>query len=73
MGCQPLGMGDYKMDYRDTVLWKNVSEDQWNDWRWQFKNRIQDVKSLKQLTKLSAGQEKFLGECLNHFRMAITP
>lgn len=61
------------MDYRNTALWKDVGEDQWNDWRWQFKNRIQDVKSLKQLTNLPAEQEKFLGECLNHFRMAITP
>ncbi|WP_054632714.1 KamA family radical SAM protein [Thermoclostridium stercorarium] len=61
------------IDYRTTALWRDVTEKQWNDWRWQFKNRIRDVDTLKKIIDLSPDEEKFLRECLNHFRMAITP
>lgn len=61
------------LDYHKTALWKNVTDEQWNDWTWQFKNRIQNVDMLKQITTLSSEEERFLGECLHQFRMAITP
>jgi lysine 2,3-aminomutase len=61
------------LDYHKTALWKNVTEDQWNDWRWQFRNRIRDAEALKKIIGLSAEEEKMLGECLKKFRMAITP
>lgn len=61
------------INYNKTILWGNVTEQQWNDWRWQFKNRIRDVDTLKKLIDLSPGEEIFLRECLNRFRMAITP
>ncbi len=61
------------MDYRKTVLWKDTTEEEWLDWRWQFKNRVRDADTLKKITNLSGEEEKYLGECLNRFRMAITP
>jgi len=61
------------INYHNTVLWGNISEEQWNDWHWQFKNRIRDVDTLKKLIELSPDEEKSLRECLNRFRMAITP
>ena len=27
-------------DYREVTLWKDVTAEQWNDWRWQVANRI---------------------------------
>jgi len=74
MECQPYSIGGIVMtDYRKTVLWRDVTEQQWNDWRWQFRNRITDVDTLKKLIELDPEEEKFLRECLNRFRMAITP
>lgn len=61
------------LDYRKTSLWKDVTPEQWNDWKWQFKNRILDVDTLKRIIPLSKEEEHFLSECLNRFRMAITP
>ncbi|HZK28251.1 MAG TPA: lysine 2,3-aminomutase [Thermoclostridium sp.] len=61
------------MDYHKTTLWENVTEQQWNDWRWQFKNRICDVATLKKIIDISQEEEELLSECLNRFRMAITP
>ncbi|NLX77954.1 MAG: arginine 2,3-aminomutase, partial [Clostridiaceae bacterium] len=48
------------INYHNTVLWGNISEEQWNDWHWQFKNRIRDVDTLKKLIELSPDEEKSL-------------
>ena len=61
------------LDYKKTELWKNVTPEQWADWKWQFKNRIMNADSLKKIIDLSSEEENFLNECLNRFRMAITP
>lgn len=59
--------------YKDIELWKDVSEDEWNDWRWQVRNRITDVDTLKKVINLTEGEEKDIQEVLGKFRMGITP
>ncbi|WP_279230336.1 lysine 2,3-aminomutase [Thermohalobacter berrensis] len=54
-------------------LWKNVSEDEWNDWKWQLRNRITDVEALKKIVNLTEREEKEIKETLQVFRMGITP
>ncbi|HVV02505.1 MAG TPA: KamA family radical SAM protein [Verrucomicrobiae bacterium] len=54
--------------------WKDVPDADWNDWRWQLKNRITSVEVLqKYLPSLS--QEEYAGAALaNHkLALAITP
>src|SRR6188768_3281644 len=55
-------------------FWRDVSEADWNDWKWQLKNRIT---SLEQLTRLmpTLTPEEFAGTQLaNHkLALAITP
>ena len=34
-------------DYRQIPVWKDVSAEDWNDWRWQVRNRIKTVEELK--------------------------
>ena len=46
---------------------------QWNDWRWQFKNRITSVEQLEKVIPLSEKEKKDITYCLSIFRMAITP
>jgi lysine 2,3-aminomutase len=52
---------------------KNTSSEQWNDWRWQIRNRITSLQELKKYIKLSPDEEKILALEKFPFRMAITP
>jgi lysine 2,3-aminomutase len=50
-----------------------MDETQWNDWRWQYRNRITDVKGLSTILDLSEQEKNDIAACLQKFRMAITP
>lgn len=54
-------------------LFADVPAEQWNDWHWQARNRVETLDELKQYIDLTAEEEKGIRECLNSFRMAITP
>ncbi len=62
-----------KVDYKKTSLFKDVSEKEWNDWKWQFKHVIRDIPTLKKVLSLNEMEEKDLASCLETFKMAITP
>jgi lysine 2,3-aminomutase len=62
-----------EVEYKKTALFKNVTEAEWNDWRWQFKNVIRDIPTLKKVIHLGKKEELNLETCLKKFRMAITP
>ncbi len=51
----------------------NVSETEWNDWKWQIRNRILDVNTLKKYLKITEEEEEALNKSLKLLRMAITP
>ncbi|HZK55619.1 MAG TPA: lysine 2,3-aminomutase [Desulfosporosinus sp.] len=59
--------------YTDISLWKDISEEQWNDWKWQIANRITTVEQLRQVVDLTADETKGISRCLETLRMAITP
>lgn len=59
--------------YKDIEIWKDVTEEQWNDWHWQVKNRITDVETLKKVINITSQEEKDINEVLKKFRMGITP
>ncbi|HSQ87557.1 lysine 2,3-aminomutase [Romboutsia sp.] len=54
-------------------LFKNVTDEEWNDWQWQVKNRIESVDELKKYIPLTLEEEKGARQCLETLRMAITP
>lgn len=58
---------------RRNILFPNVSDDQWNDWKWQVKNRIENLEQLKQYISLTSEEEEGVKESLKTLRMAITP
>lgn len=33
-------------NYNEIELWKDVTPEQWNDWKWQVSNRITTVDQL---------------------------
>jgi lysine 2,3-aminomutase len=58
---------------RRNEIFKDVSDAEWNDWHWQFKNRIMNVEELKKYLPLSKEEEDAILKCLEKLRMAITP
>ncbi len=60
-------------DYKEIPLWKDVSEEDWNSWHWQVKNRITTLEALKQVIHLTAEEEEGIKESLKILRMGITP
>lgn len=59
--------------YSQIELWKDVTEDQWNDWRWQVRNRISDVETLEKIINLTEKERQDIKKILGKFRMGITP
>lgn len=51
----------------------NCSEDEWRDWHWQVRSRIQSVEELERILRLTAAEKQNIGKVLEIFRMGITP
>ncbi len=62
-----------RRNWKDIEAWKNVSEKEWNDWKWQVSNRITTVEELKKIINLTPSEEKDISETLKTFRLGITP
>ncbi|MDD4655808.1 MAG: lysine 2,3-aminomutase [Bacteroidales bacterium] len=58
---------------RRKVLFPNVTDEQWNDWKWQVRNRIETLDQLKELIPLTNEEQQGVQESLKTIRMAITP
>lgn len=54
-------------------LFPNVTEEQWSDWKWQVKNRIETLEQLKKYIPLTKEEEEGAAETLQTLRMSITP
>jgi len=55
------------------VYYPEVSDADWNDWKWQVKNRIETLEQLKKYIDLTQVEEEGVKESLKTLRMAITP
>ncbi|MCD6159119.1 MAG: lysine 2,3-aminomutase [Kosmotoga sp.] len=60
-------------DYREIPIWKDVSKDNWNDWKWQVRNRITTLEGLRQVINITDEEALGIENCLKALRMAITP
>ena len=58
---------------RRELLFPNVPDEQWNDWHWQVRNRIETLEDLKKHIALTPEEEEGVMACLGTLRMAITP
>ncbi|MDO4571896.1 MAG: lysine 2,3-aminomutase [Clostridia bacterium] len=54
-------------------LFRDVPDEQWNDWRWQLKNRVETVEDLSKYLELTPAEQDGIRECLKTLRMAVTP
>ena len=58
---------------RRAELFPHVTDAEWNDWRWQIKNRVETLEDLKKYVSLTPEEEEGVKACLGTLRMAITP
>ena len=58
---------------RRKELFPNVTNEQWNDWKWQVRNRIETLEELKKYVNLTEEEEMGVKKSLQTLRMAITP
>jgi len=54
-------------------IFTDVPDELWNDWKWQIRNRIEDLDALKKYIDLTAAEEEGVEKCLRTMRMAVTP
>ncbi len=56
---------------RRKEIFSHVNDEDWNDWKWQVKNRITTLEELKKCIKLTKEEDD--PRILQEYRMAITP
>ena len=61
------------MASRRKELFPNVTDAEWNDWRWQVRNRVETLEELKKYIDLTPAEEEGVKKSLATLRMAITP
>ena len=52
--------------------WHYVSEEEWNDWKWQLANRLNSIEDFSHLFQLTQEEKEGLSES-GHFRVDVTP
>jgi lysine 2,3-aminomutase len=52
---------------------KNIPPEQWNDWRWQFRNRTCSPGCLSDVTGADSAQVRSLRKVVGIYRFAVTP
>ena len=60
-------------DYRKIALWKDISEEEWEDWHWQIKNRIHTLDAISKILVLTPQEEDGIKKSSGRLSMAITP
>ena len=60
-------------NWKDIPLFKDVTDEQWNDWHWQVANRLSTVEQIKQVVNLTPEEEEDIKKVMDGFRVGITP
>lgn len=55
------------------LYFPEVTDEQWNDWHWQLKNRIESVEDLQKYVSLTEEEVEGVRSTLKMLRMAVTP
>lgn len=65
--------GCFMRFFREVELWKNVIEEEWEDWRWQARNRINNVETLSKIIHMTEEEKEEVKKVISKFPMDITP
>ena len=58
---------------RENGMFADIPAEQWNDWHWQVRNRVETLEELKKYITLTKDEEEGVAATLGKLRMAITP
>ncbi|MBR8704014.1 lysine 2,3-aminomutase [Porphyromonas levii] len=58
---------------RRAYYFPEVTDEEWNDWHWQLKNRIETVEDLQKYVSLTDEEVEGVRSTLKMLRMAVTP
>ncbi len=59
--------------HRDIARFKDVTDEQWNDYRWQLRNRLATLEDFESVLNLTDPQRDDLRACMGKFRVSVTP
>ena len=59
--------------FRDFEIWKNVSDEQWIDWKWQISHNINSLEQLSSIVDLTSEEYDGVKEATKDLKMRITP
>ena len=60
-------------NWKDVPLWKDVTDEQWNDWHWQVDNRLTSVEDIAAVVNLTEKEKEDIAKVMDGFRVGITP
>ena len=60
-------------NWKDIPLWKDVKDEQWNDWKWQVSNRLTTIEQIGQVINLTEKEKADIEKVMHGFRVGITP
>ncbi len=72
----PGSPGEKKPEDRKETLpspWQNITEREWNDWRWQLRHRITTYDQLKEILELTPEEIEGIKHSKGRLALAVTP
>jgi lysine 2,3-aminomutase len=54
-------------------IWRDVSEREWNDWRWQLRHRITTLEQLREILNLAPEEIEGIKHSKGRLALAVTP
>ena len=60
-------------DRKDIPRFKDVSDAEWSDYRWQLRNRLTTTDDFAGVLNLTDAQRRDLDACMGKFRVSVTP
>ncbi len=69
----PQRSGRKGRDYQQISLYKEVNPLDWEDWRWQMRNRITKLEQISQVVNLKPEEEEGIKNAKGRMAMAVTP
>jgi len=54
-------------------MWRDVSQEEWYDWRWQIRNQITEIGQIESSIDLTDSEQEGIRKLTGHFCVSITP
>ncbi len=60
-------------NWKDIPRFKDVTQEEWDDWKWQLRNRLTTVEDIREVIELTPEEEQDIEKVAEGFRVGITP